>query len=154
MLALAKDIAHQARGRRGKKEQHEVLTGTATTTSVGRASPWGWSRRGREEWKSSGLPSYVQPPPESVGLMAAAGRGGKKSAWRLREMRPPATGWLVAPQERTSQELGWSQARRCAQGGAGPRWGWLGQTGPGNAAGVLTSSGVCSHTVRRSGLRG
>lgn len=40
MLALAKDIAHQARGRRGKKEQHEVLTGTATTTSVGRASPW------------------------------------------------------------------------------------------------------------------
>lgn len=30
-------------------------------------------------------------------------------------MRPPATGWLVAPQETTSQELGWSQARRCSQ---------------------------------------
>lgn len=83
MLALAKDIAHQARDRRGK-EQHEVLAGTGTataapanTTSVGRASPWGWTRRGRGEWKSSGLPSYVQPLPESIGLMDAAGRGGK-----------------------------------------------------------------------------
>lgn len=53
-------------------------TGTATTTSAGRASPWGWTHQGGGEWKSSGLPSYVQPPPESVGLMAAAGRGGKK----------------------------------------------------------------------------
>lgn len=29
------------------------------------------------EWKSSGLPFHVQPLPESIGLMDAAGWGGK-----------------------------------------------------------------------------
>ena len=40
---------------------------------------------GQGEWKSSGLPSHVQPVPESIELMDAAGRGGKnqhRGCWR------------------------------------------------------------------------